>query len=493
MSLTKATNSMINGAPINVLDYGAVADGVTDNSAAFALAVAAALTSPNKAVYAPAGSYYMASTVTIDGTTADKFTLFGDGRATDIWSDQAISTIDLKGVATTFQYPYLRDLAIRNTNAAGTALRTRNTEFLRVVRCTIAGGLNGMMMSENGGESDIKPQIHECIFSGSANGLKGGDTRVADAVIRDNLFIDCTTTMMDFGYLDGGTIAGNKLFSNNAGTNAVVGMRLKKPIYTVVEDNAFFELGGIGLSLTSPRYSRFKNNQIVNVGQNAKGAAIQVLDFDGTTAGLDVQITGNTIKDVDGHGIYIYSAASIQTDYLIADNYFKNVGDGAVLYDAINLRNCSAFTLRENIIDGDTATRYWLYLDASTGIVCDGNTYTQCVNTDVGRVNSPNMKFKQGVQNNLTSTATSTLTYNDDTILCDATSGAIVVNLPAASSCPGKIYRIGKKDASGNAVTITPAGGNTVDGAATLAITTRWQVVTIMADGSGTNWITVSV
>jgi hypothetical protein len=28
-----------------------------------------------------------------------------------------------------------------------------------------------------------------------------------------------------------------------------------------------------------------------------------VRDFDGSTPGVDVQITGNTIKDVDGNGI----------------------------------------------------------------------------------------------------------------------------------------------------------------------------------------------
>ena len=35
MSLTKATYSMITGAPVNVLDFGAIGDGVTDNTSAF--------------------------------------------------------------------------------------------------------------------------------------------------------------------------------------------------------------------------------------------------------------------------------------------------------------------------------------------------------------------------------------------------------------------------------------------------------------------------
>jgi hypothetical protein len=41
MALTKATYSMILGAPVNVLDWGIVADGVTDNTAKYATMVAA--------------------------------------------------------------------------------------------------------------------------------------------------------------------------------------------------------------------------------------------------------------------------------------------------------------------------------------------------------------------------------------------------------------------------------------------------------------------
>lgn len=61
MALTKVSFSMIEGAQYNVLDYGAVADGVTDDGAAIQAAVDAAFAAGGGTVYAPAGTYLLAS------------------------------------------------------------------------------------------------------------------------------------------------------------------------------------------------------------------------------------------------------------------------------------------------------------------------------------------------------------------------------------------------------------------------------------------------
>ena len=56
MSLTKVSYSMITGAPINVLDYGATGNGVTDDTNAI-LAAIAAMPSNGGALFFPAGTY----------------------------------------------------------------------------------------------------------------------------------------------------------------------------------------------------------------------------------------------------------------------------------------------------------------------------------------------------------------------------------------------------------------------------------------------------
>jgi hypothetical protein len=71
MSLTKASYSMITGAYVNVLDYGATGDGTTNDAAAIQAAFSAADTAQPKTVYFPAGTYLTNSTLTVNPNTTD--------------------------------------------------------------------------------------------------------------------------------------------------------------------------------------------------------------------------------------------------------------------------------------------------------------------------------------------------------------------------------------------------------------------------------------
>lgn len=63
MALTKATNSMIQGAPVNVLDFGADPTGGTDSTAAIQAAVNSAVSGGD--VYFPPGTYVITATINI--------------------------------------------------------------------------------------------------------------------------------------------------------------------------------------------------------------------------------------------------------------------------------------------------------------------------------------------------------------------------------------------------------------------------------------------
>lgn len=84
-----------------------------------------------------------------------------------------------------------------------------------------------------------------------------------------------------------------------------------------------------------------------------------------------------------------------------------------------------------------------------------------------------------------TVTANTSLTYEDDLILVDATSGNITITLPDASlltGYDGKRFDVKKIDSSANTVTIQDAAGNDIDFAATFVISSQGDSVSLIKD-----------
>lgn len=79
MSLTKVSFSMIEGAVINVLDYGAVGDGVVDDTVAVQAAITAAMVGTANNVFFPTGIYKITATLTIPNVVDGKAVIYGSG------------------------------------------------------------------------------------------------------------------------------------------------------------------------------------------------------------------------------------------------------------------------------------------------------------------------------------------------------------------------------------------------------------------------------
>jgi hypothetical protein len=137
MSLTKATNRMISGAPANVLDFGADPTGTEESTAAINAALAA-----SNQVYFPAGTYTYDGTLTLGSDTV----ISGESQ-----SSATISFLDNTVDALAFE---------------GTGLRIQNIE--------ISGGLRGLRVGDEasgGGATGAGREIYveKCIFSGQAS------------------------------------------------------------------------------------------------------------------------------------------------------------------------------------------------------------------------------------------------------------------------------------------------------------------------------------
>lgn len=81
MSLTKVSYSMIEAAPVNVRDFGAVGDGVADDTFALQSALDAVFSNNGGTLRIPAGTYKITADLVpqINGTTSRFFRIIGDG------------------------------------------------------------------------------------------------------------------------------------------------------------------------------------------------------------------------------------------------------------------------------------------------------------------------------------------------------------------------------------------------------------------------------
>jgi hypothetical protein len=94
---------------------------------------------------------------------------------------------------------------------------------------------------------------------------------------------------------------------------------------------------------------------------------------------------------------------------------------------------------------------------------------------------------QQQVTSAVTATVSRTLTTNDNVIAADTTSGNVTLTLPIARN--GKEFIIVKIIAA-NTLTILPSGTDTINGAASLAITIRWTSIWLKAVSGG--WLILS-
>ena len=128
-------------------------------------------------------------------------------------------------------------------------------------------------------------------------------------------------------------------------------------------------------------------------------------------------------------------------------------------------------------------------------------TYSELVTTDDLAESVPtkvNENFRTArFLNTSAKTATFTVFADDatgspkDIYLVTTGSSAVSANLPAAGSdYTGRVVTIFKADAGSGAVTIDGNSSETINGSATVALSSQYHYRTIMCDGS--NWIVIS-
>lgn len=145
MSLTKVTYSMIKGAPVNVQDFGATGDGVTDDTVAIQSALNYAATLYGTTVVFPHGDYLCSGPLIIPAPGIG-LTLQGDGREN---TGQSSTKIIYSGAGPSFlstpvansRFITLDNISFQATNVAFTGRLVQLSVFnLTISRCNFSAG-----------------------------------------------------------------------------------------------------------------------------------------------------------------------------------------------------------------------------------------------------------------------------------------------------------------------------------------------------------------
>lgn len=172
MSLTKATFSMILGAPVNVLDYGADNTGGTNSATAINAAIDAVAAAGGGTVYFPAGTYRTNSSIVIK----DKVTLQGEG--TPSRTDLAVSPTRI------LHYGNNPGVLAQTPTLSG-EFCLRNLEFDGTNSGATASGL--VMDAHTNGGAIVGTKVYDCTICNFTNYQV-----LQNGTVFDNTFENCT-------------------------------------------------------------------------------------------------------------------------------------------------------------------------------------------------------------------------------------------------------------------------------------------------------------
>jgi hypothetical protein len=357
MSLTKVTYSMIKGAPVNVLDFGAVGDGTTDDTAAIQAAInkCAAGTHTKdglvlgQALYIPAGTF-----VVTQLNITSPIAIIGAGSAASRLYQKNSTNLDMV-VVTSVDHIDISGICF-DGNRANQPFNNGNGLFLDECLNVVITDCEFRYCSGNGMRSfgGAYLTFDQCTFRNNfANGTYHTTTAVAisdgtfyirgsnsvayengyDGFCYDPGSAECTLTNC-VSHENGGT--GFNVFGNTSGIQP----------FDISFSNCISRLNDLeGFSCHSAINVLYTGCQSILDGQINTGLRINGFIIENDMAGqakqVNVTVVGCTVVSPNGHGIYIDSVTADKvTNVIIADCYITNVGNNASnTYDGIYVDN----------------------------------------------------------------------------------------------------------------------------------------------------------
>jgi hypothetical protein len=340
---------------VSVKDFGAVGDGVTDDTAAINAAITYIGSSGGGSVYAPRGTYMVSSSTDAIKINYDNVRLYGDGIGSTIFKNLASSTGTVihayKGTYPGGLTP-IQNIIIENLTVDG-----NQANIVHNITDTYQNGINfdypsdcivhqcevknvvfqGIVMQGSGDGLSKNCKIYACDVSACGEfgiGLEGGMWK---SIVSNNTVHDLITVSEVAGGAVGvyvgaiGQVGQNNIVIGNAISNIPCnGIQVGDgSVYTLICNNILTTIGttaGSAIKVigntTSPNHVQITGNRI-SAGSDKNSSSIAILNSS-TSVGY-ATVNGNTIADSVGGGIQINSG----TGAVVSGNAIAGIGSGA--------------------------------------------------------------------------------------------------------------------------------------------------------------------
>lgn len=378
MALTKVSYSMISGASANVKDFGAVGDGVTDDTAE----IQAAINSGAASVYFPAGTYLVKGADTLDSIVllgVSNQILYGEGAA---------SILKL-GAHTVQSHRILRLSAVSNVQVCDLtfdANKTQQTDPIDeqshciftidadniiIKNCYLKNAKgDGILIYGLSNPGSTNVLVDGCTFDGNVRQgvsiVRGKNIRIIGNDIggttgnNPGAGIDVESDGVGFT-LEQISIVGNNIHDNYWG----VFLNELAPANNIVIDGNTFENNRSAPIMCRGKNIVISNNAIYPVGLTNPSAAIELQTCD------EVTVVGNTIAggydSNERGGIRIWGGTNFVS---IADNNISNTAGPGLAFNLLfssTAGNAESINVVGNSFKNCTAaasTNGVIYIDA---------------------------------------------------------------------------------------------------------------------------------
>jgi len=488
------------GDLISVKDFGAVGDGVADDT----LAIQQALAAHNN-VFVPEGIYLITAPITVAASQA----LFGAGQKSII----KCNTTSFNAIEIPAGYTRIDNLRIES-GAIGIKLFGRDSECVQnnITNVNIVSALTGILL--DGYDNPSKPcywnnfsniMIEQPITHGVHLTLSGiGDTPNANRFARARVYSKGAGTTGSGFYVENGGNA-NSFVDCEANVNGPtadscfrLGANADKTLLINLYTESTNTVPNVKLDAGSTETA------IVNLHAQSDGSAI----LDNSSGNYDAYNAGSPEKNTLRKTVVTDLKATLMrfdTEFISAPgitnldlSHSVHIVDAAAGAMTINLPLASSAAGVEITVKKKDNTANIVTIDEAGGPGPDGNALQLGGEDDYVSVLSNGAEWFITSSNRMagnTRFADTTGIYSVDmavdTYLISSFGGAVTAQLPPANAAEavGRTITIKKTDSSVNAVTVTEQGGAGPD-QSSQPLAAQYNAITVVSNGA--NWFVVS-